>query len=315
MSQGLLDVPASAARHVAVAIDAAGGAGNRRYTYVVPDELADLEPGEAVIVEFGRRQAIGVVLGDAPPPEGVVAKPIAGRVRADGPLVPGLTLRLVDWIADHYLAPPALVIRAILPPGLLERFELLVERTSEPEPDGLPAADRDLLAQLERGARPVRGLVTAEGRVALLRRLRGLEERGLVTIDWTLLAAAAGPRYERWVRLTSEGRAAAEGARSGEAIAGRPLGARQTSVLEELLREAPDPAGPGALAAPLGERHGTGALASLARRGLIAVDVRERPRRPLAGRPPGLRGGRPPGAKLSGAQSEAVEAVSAAIEA
>ncbi len=28
----ILDVPTSAARHVAVAIDAAGGAGNRRYT-------------------------------------------------------------------------------------------------------------------------------------------------------------------------------------------------------------------------------------------------------------------------------------------
>src|SRR5204863_9269201 len=56
VTQGLLDVATSAARHVSVAIDAAGGAGNRRYSYVVPDDLADLEPGEAVIVEFGRRQ-------------------------------------------------------------------------------------------------------------------------------------------------------------------------------------------------------------------------------------------------------------------
>ena len=64
----ILDVPTSAARHVAVAIDAAGAGGSRRYTYVVPPELADLEPGEAVLVEFGRRQAIAVVLGDAPPP-------------------------------------------------------------------------------------------------------------------------------------------------------------------------------------------------------------------------------------------------------
>ena len=174
MADGLLDVPASTARHVAVAIDAAGGAGNRRYTYLVPDELADLVAGEAVLVEFGRRQAIGVVLGDAPPPEGVTAKPIAGRVRADGPLVPPLALRLVDWISDHYLAPPALVIRAILPPGLLERLELVVERTVEPEPVDLAPADRDLLAQLERGGRPARNLVSADGRVALLRRLRAL---------------------------------------------------------------------------------------------------------------------------------------------
>src|SRR5262249_57801270 len=104
-----------------------------------------------------------------------------------GRRVGGLGVRRVVWLAAPCRAPPALVIGALLPPGLLERFELLVERTSAPEPEGLAPADRDLLAQLERGARPVRGLVTAEGRVALLRRLRGLEERGLVTIDWTLL--------------------------------------------------------------------------------------------------------------------------------
>ena len=63
-----LDVPTSTARHVAVAIDAAGGGGARRYTYVVPPELEDLAPGEAVLVEFGRRQALAVVLAEAPPP-------------------------------------------------------------------------------------------------------------------------------------------------------------------------------------------------------------------------------------------------------
>jgi primosomal protein N' len=118
----MLDVPTSTTRHVAVAIDAAGGGGNRPYTYLVPAELADLEVGEAVLVEFGRRQAVAVVLADAPPPEGIVAKPIVSRVRADGPLLPALALRLAAWIADHYLAPPALVVRAMLPPGLLERL-------------------------------------------------------------------------------------------------------------------------------------------------------------------------------------------------
>ncbi|HEV7810482.1 MAG TPA: hypothetical protein VGO64_07775, partial [Candidatus Limnocylindrales bacterium] len=116
-----------------VAIDAAGGAGGRTYTYVVPAGVADLDPGEAVLVEFGRRQALGVVLGDAVAPEGVAAKPILSRVRSDGPLLPPLTLRLAAWIADHYLAPPALVVRAMLPPGFLERLELVAERTATAE--------------------------------------------------------------------------------------------------------------------------------------------------------------------------------------
>ena len=300
-----------ATRHVEVAIDAAGGGGARRYTYAVPPALADLEAGEAVLVEFGRRQALGIILGDAPPPDGIVAKPIAGRVRADGPLLPPLSLALAGWIADHYLAPPALVLRAMLPPGLLERLELLAERTAAPATPGLAAPDVDLLDQLERGPRPIRDLVAAEGRPALVRRLRALADGGLVTLDWTLLAAGAGPRYERWIRLTDAGRDAARELVAGDRPAGRALGPRQAAALAE-LHGAPAGGLPGA---GLGERHGTGAIAGLARRGLVDVEVRERPRRPLAERPIGLRGARPVGAELTPPQAEAVAVARAAIAA
>ena len=301
------------ARHVAVAIDAAGGGGSRPYTYLVPPELADLSSGEAVLVEFGRRQALGVVLGEAEAPDGIEAKPIASRVRSDGPLLPPLSLRLAVWIADHYLAPPALVVRAMLPPRLLERLELVAERTSSEPPPGLPPADRDLLDQLERRPRPIRDLVSSEGRAGLLRRVRALADQGLATLDWTLLGAGGGPRYERWVRLTGAGRAAADALSAGEAIDGRALGERQRAILAELRRDAPDPAGRGLEGAPLGDRHGTAAVASLARRGLVEIDVRERPRRPLATRPVGLRGARPPGAELTEAQALAVTAARRAV--
>jgi primosomal protein N' (replication factor Y) len=323
--------PDGSLRHVEVAIDAAGGGGSRRYTYAVPPSLEDLESGEAILVEFGRRQALGIILGDAPPPEGIVAKPIAGRVRADGPLLPPLALSLAAWIADHYLAPPALVLRAMLPPGLLERLELLAERTAAPPPPGLAAAERDLLDQLERGPRPIRDLVAAEGRPALVRRLRALEGDGLVTLDWTLLASGAGPRYERWIRLTTTGRETALALAAGERAAGRALGPRQVAALAELMAAgaaalhvagvaaldtasatADDPGLPGA---PLGDHHGTGAIAGLARRGLVEVQIRERPRRPLAERPVGLRGSRPMGADLTPPQAEAVATAHAAIAA
>lgn len=300
-----------AGRHVEVAIDAAGGGGNRTYSYAVPAELADLADGEAVLVEFGRRQALGIVLGPGEPPAGVEAKPIAGRVRADGPLLPPLALRLGRWIAEHYLAPPSLVLRAMLPPGLLERLELIAERRPGEPPGDLVAIERDLLDQLERGPRPIRDLVLADGRAALVRRLRTLETRGLVTLDWTLQAAGAGPRFERWVRLTDDGRATARSVAAGARLAGRPLGVRQVAALGELLAGADD----GVSGTELANRHGTGAVAGLARRGLVVVDVRERPRRPLARRPVGLRGGRPPGAELTGPQAGAVDLARAAIAA
>jgi primosomal protein N' (replication factor Y) len=107
----------------------------------------------------------------------------------------------------------------------------------------------------------------------------------------------------------------AAAAASGERVSGRPLGPRQLGLLAELLGTGAADAADGVPASDLGERPGTGAVASLARRGLVEVEVRERPRRPLAGRPVGLRGGRPPGADLTSAQREAVDLAAAAVAA
>ena len=290
-------------RLVEVAVDAPGG-GSRTYTYAVPPALADLETGEAVLVEFGRRQALGIVMGPAVAEPGVSAKPIADRIRADGPLLPPLSLELARWVSTHYLAPPAFVLRAMLPPGLLERLELVAELRPDGvgRPPDLGPIDADLLDQLAAGPRPVRDLAAPEGRAGLVRRLRGLAANGLLDLDWTLLRASGGPRYERWIEVTDEGRAMAAALAAGEPVRGRPLGPRQVAALAELAA-----APPGGLRGPeLSARHGSSALAGLARRGLVSVEVRERPRRPLAARPPGLRGGRPAGAELTGPQADAL---------
>ncbi len=322
------DVAGAAAgdRLVAVAIDAAGAGGGRPYTYRVPESLADLEDGEAVLVEFGRRQALGVILGPAEPVAGVVAKPIVDRIRADGPLLPPLALGLATWIADHYLAPPGLVVRSMLPPGLLERLELVAERVpggddvfatgSAPAAPSGPAAmpdpvEADLFAQLEAGARPVRELAAPDGRAGLLRRLRALAADGAVTLDWTLLGASGGPRHERWISLTDAGATAAAVLAAGERPPGRPLGPRQVAALADLAALG---AGSPVQATAFASTHGTATIPGLARRGLIASEVRVRPRRPLASRPVGVRGGRPPATDLSPEQAVAVARVVDAIE-
>ena len=303
------DSPALAVRYVEVAVDAAGGGGSRAYTYHVPATLADVEPGEAVVVEYGRRQALAVVLGPAARPA-VATKPVLDRVRADGPLLPPTTLALARWISSTYLAPPALVIRAMLPPGFLERLELVAERLPEvapahgtAEPAGT-GADDELLNALADGPRAVRTLRAPDGRAALLRRLRALRSDGVIALDWTLVGSGVGPRYERWVRLAEAGRAWLAGERSG-----RPLGPRQGAALEALAA-----AGDGGLAAPrLAEAHGASVVPGLVRRGLVEIEVREHVRDPLATRAPGLRGSRPEGAQLLPGQREAVEIVRRAI--
>ena len=312
---------------VEVAVDAPGA--NRAYTYSVPERLAGLEPGEAVLVEFGRgRQALGIVLGPAPGSgaigSGAAAlsgeiKPIEARVRADGPVLPRLTLDFARWIGEEYLAPPAAVLRSMLPPGMLERLELIAEWLPGPEaalgeggpwegrpadvaPDPREAALRERLAD---GPKAVRDLDDGEGRTALLRRLRSMAARGLIRLEWTLTAATAGPRFERWLSLTAEGAAAGAGVAGG----GR-LGPRQRELLEELAS-----AGEAGMAgAVVAGRHGSGTVTSLIRRGLVSAEMRERPRRPLARRPAGRRGTRPVGSTLTEPQQTALATVLAAAD-
>ncbi len=314
---------------VEVAVDAPAGPGPRTYSYLVPASLGAVQPGEPVLVPFGRggRQAIGIVirelaLSDATGPA-VELRPIAARVRADGPLLPPLSLALAAWIADHYLAPLATVIRAMLPPGMLERLELVAEVTPAGEArlglaePGLEAVDLDLLDELAGRPRPVRDLATPEGRAGLLRRLRALAGDELVELTWTLLSAAIGPRYERRLWMTDAGTAAAAAIEAGEKLPGRPLGPRQRAALLELAGEgAGAPASPdGIPAAPLAERHGASSIAGLVRRGLLRAEVRERPRRPLAARPTSTRGARPAGSTLSADQAAALAVVLANVEA
>ena len=294
-------------RLVEVAVDAAGGR-SQTYTYLVPKTLSDLAVGEAVLVEFGRRQALGIVVAEADLPPVATPRPIVARVRTDGPLLPLLSLALARSIAERYLAPPALVLRAMLPPGLLERLDLVAELMPTPAVQ-TDAADADLLQQLERGPRPVRDLAGPDGRAGLLRRLRLLAASGSISLEWTLMRAGAGPRYERWIALRGEGHALLAVQAAGDKPAGRPLGPRQVGVLAELAT-----ATDGELrAADLADRHGHAALAGLVRRGLVESEVRERPRRPLATRPVGARGGRPTASPLSPAQAQAVALIRAAI--
>ncbi len=283
--------PTGPGRAVEIAVDAPGA--NRTYTYVLPDRLADVAAGEAVLVEYGRaRQALGIVMGPAAEVPGAgeemagpELKPVLARVRADGPLLPELSLRFARWIWLEYLAPPAAVLRSMLPPGMLERLELVAEKLPpEAGTQGgapLDGAELGLLEALGEGPRAVPDIDADEGRPATLRRLRSMAARGLVRLEWTLTAAAGGPRFERWIMAAgSAGSAGCAGSADGGGEAGQGparLGPRQRALLADLA--AAGQAGlSGAVAA---EKHGAATSASLERRGLVRIELRERPRRPL----------------------------------
>jgi primosomal protein N' (replication factor Y) (superfamily II helicase) len=336
-------VERAAERLVEVAVDAPGVPGARTFTYHVPSRLEPVMRGEAVLVEFGRRRAVGVVLARPEPDEADPSmrlpaggpretKPLLARIRTDGPLLPGLSLDLASHVAVTYLAPTGLVVRAMLPPGMLERIDLVARPTAGEEgavprppvaggarPDHSPLTSggmrpdlRDLLG-LVRDAGPdgirVDDLPPERSRATLLRRLRELEAEGAVTLEWRVVPAAARPRRERWLVLTEAGLAAAGALAAGQRPTGPALGPRQRELLVALgtgdgAREAP--------AARLAERHGASAVGGLVRRGLAELDVRTVARSPVAGRRT-HRGALPAGATLTTDQAAAADRVERAI--
>jgi primosomal protein N' (replication factor Y) len=156
-----------------------------------------------------------------------------------------------------------------------------------------------------------------------------MASRGVVRLEWTLTAASTGPRFERWLLLTDEGRGVAPG--SGEAPgggtasgeiglrgattgSGARLGPRQRALLAALA--AAEAVGDAGLAGTeAAHRHGSATATGLIRRGLLVAEVRERPRRPLERRPAGRRGTRPSGSELTPPQAAALDAILAAVKA
>ncbi|MCG8468841.1 MAG: primosomal protein N' [Gemmatimonadetes bacterium] len=91
--------------------------------YSIPPDLRPVvSPGVRVRVPLGRTQAVGVVdrLGlrtdrDARPPR---LKNVV-EVLDEAPVVDEGLLRLSRWISDYYVAPLGVVLKTVLPPGLL----------------------------------------------------------------------------------------------------------------------------------------------------------------------------------------------------
>jgi primosomal protein N' (replication factor Y) (superfamily II helicase) len=303
-------------RLVEVAVDAPGVPGGRAFTYHLPAALSEVAAGEAVLVEYGRRRAVGVILGEVPDADRET-KPVLARVRSDGPLLPDLSLRLARHVSTCYFAPPGVVVRQMLPPRLLERIQLVVRagvglaRAAASE-----TAERGEILSAVSAAGPeglaVDDLPTDASRATLLRRLREMEATGSVVLEWRVLAAGGRPREERWLLMTREGRQAQRALAAGERVPGRPLGPRQRALLDELARPGEQSGEAAAPAARLAERHGASAVTGLVRRGLARLETRVVERSPLAGRAEPARGALPKGAALAPDQAFVAALISAA---
>jgi primosomal protein N' (replication factor Y) len=136
------------------------------FDYCLPEELRGgaVEVGSMLVVPFGRREVLGVVVGLAESSE-IAAEKLLAPLRALELGVPAEMVALAEWIASEYCSTLARALGLVLPPGATRRLSGRKRR----------AAKRSV--HLAVGARAPRALVLNEDQRAVLDLLRTALER------------------------------------------------------------------------------------------------------------------------------------------
>ncbi|NLD74575.1 MAG: hypothetical protein GX649_17890, partial [Chloroflexi bacterium] len=109
----------------------------RAFHYSIPPALLGrLRPGHLVWVPFGPRTLQGVVV-DLDERSPVEETRDVERLADPAPVLRPEHLELARWISDHYLAPIHRVIEAMLPPGVTQDVDTVVEAAAGARSEGL----------------------------------------------------------------------------------------------------------------------------------------------------------------------------------
>jgi primosomal protein N' (replication factor Y) len=133
------------------------------FDYRLPEELRGgaVGVGSMLVVPFGRREVLGVVVGLADTSE-VAAEKLLAPLRALELGVPAEMVALAEWIAAEYCSTPARALGLVLPPGATRRLSgrkrRAVKRSEHvpvgarsPEPP-VPNAEQQAVLTLLQGA-------------------------------------------------------------------------------------------------------------------------------------------------------------------
>ena len=184
------------------------------FTYSIPDELSGKASiGARVLVPFGRRILTGYVVNDCEHTEIEQVKPILDVVD-DVPLLTPPLYELAQWMSKYYVCPLGMVIKAILPAGLVRESKVRVALTEGSDMGGTS------LKSLTSGQRSVLGLLVSRSprtlsalRRALARErvkgsvwsiVSGLEKKGLITTEQVLGKDVSGARTTKIITLTDK---------------------------------------------------------------------------------------------------------------
>ncbi len=304
-------------RYAEVAVDAPIGY-DRTLSYSVPARF-EVEPGQMVWVPLGPRPVQGVIFHLADHPQVEVTKDIIAPIEPS-PLIPPLGIALARWISRYYMSSLFDSVALMLPPGFEGRVRSYIRASlptspsaGESESEGEsthphPSNARDTLGPrgkevLERLA--TQGEVKESDMVKALgkdgeRELRWLLRKGLLQRRWELPRPRVSYKYECYIRPVT----------SGERVEAESPGSKapkQKALYEALTLSD----GPVSLSLA-NKEYGTGAVAGLLAKGLLALEWVRIEREPALQRVRGAPDGA--GMALTPEQERALSEIGAALE-
>ena len=174
------------------------------YHYHLPDDLdGSVQAGTLVIVPFGKQRVQGVVLETVDRPEVSKTRPVEALVEERPALTPA-QIELAHWLAKETLAPLGACINLMLPPGLSQRTDTLVQlnpgRTID-EAALSPLEKRIVHLLQERGELRGRQLDASLRHVEWRGSLRKMAREGIVHTQAVLPPPRVSPKTVRKVAL------------------------------------------------------------------------------------------------------------------
>ena len=246
-------------RYAEVAVNAPIGY-NRTLSYSIPDRLK-LEPGQMAWAPLGHRPVQGIVFQLADQPQVAVTKDIIAPI-SPSPLITPLGLVLARWISQYYMSSLFDSVTLMLPPGFENRVRSYIyPALQEPEvPAKLSAKGKEALEHLTTQREideneMVKGL-GKDGE----KELRGLLRRGLLQRRWELPRPRISYKYDCYIRPAMSGEQA-----EAELLGGRAT--KQKALYEDLSQS--HESLPISIA---NKEYGTGAVAGLLAKGLLALE-------------------------------------------
>src|ERR1035437_6701881 len=211
---------------------------DKLFYYSVPASLS-LRPGMRVIVPFGNRKLLGVVVHSGVTPVGIdeaSIKAVQEAVDVEAALS-GELLKLGKWIAEYYLAPEGEVLIGMFPPNASVRSKTRVVLTAEGKsslldpsikPGALSPVEHALLQRI--GKRGGIRRETLRDHAALVQKL---QRKGLVAVEREMEGRAAKTNgSEEHTDLAREPGDTAE-----TPAARHELNAQQTAVLARIQQK------------------------------------------------------------------------------